>query len=52
MAQKVILPPALVPIAQQQPDGQLLVSSQWQKVLEQMAKRINELEARIVALGG
>ena len=52
MTTKVLVPPALVPVAVRQPDGQLLIAREWQRLLEQMAARINELEARVTALGG
>lgn len=45
-------PPATVPIAMPTPSGVMLLSSEWQRLFEAMAQRINELEARIVALGG
>ena len=54
MTDKVQVQPLLVPLTYLQGQSRpvpLLMAQEWHRVLEDMARRINELEARIDAAG-
>ncbi len=52
MATTVPIPHSRAQVTVPDQQGQPIFTQEWYRVLDALVKRVNELEARIVALGG